>query len=169
MEHPLRLDDCPHVRVFKVAVRAIRESPILASLVRRWRVWDGRVDDWREPARGEFPCLELLIGEGADQFYGPDGFVGPLTVDVIVSTLGSNQIEPVNLYWAVKRAIYPDDLEARATLHQELVDAGAQGMFLVRFSAPRFMPIRQEGESQYSSRLVGYGEFEVPVVDRRNP
>lgn len=161
----LGLRSSPATNVFRALVGAIQTDPTLAGAVRRWRTWNGSHDDWREPSEGELPCVELLVGQGADEFYGPSTFVGPLVVELIVYCGGCDQDDPLDLYWAIKRAVYPADDVRREVIQEALVAAGAQGRDLVRFTSPSFAPvIYTKGERQFH-RLIARGELTIPVID----
>lgn len=125
--------------------------------------------DLRDVAAGELPCIELTIGAGPDQFYSPVSFSSPLVVDIVVTTTGTDQTVPLNLYWYVKRAVYPPDAMARNALHSELVDAGAKAAMLVLFSAPTFQPLPRPGTLEIGHRLTATGQLTVDVIDMLNP
>lgn len=167
--YDLNLKDCPHVQVYRVLTQAVRHDHELARRVRRWRTWEGDVDDLRDVAVGELPCIELTIGTEPDAFYSPVSFVSPLIVDIVVTTSGTDQTVPLNLYWYVKRAVYPPDATARDLLHHNLVEAGAKGPMLVLFNAPSFTPIPRPGTFEVGQHLTATGRLSVDVIDVLNP
>jgi hypothetical protein len=161
----LALSPSPHREVFRVLVDTLRADPVLASVVRTWRAYEGRPDDTAELAASQTPCVWLTPQEGADDWYGPSGLIGPLVVLVEVYAPGTDADDILDLWYAIKRAVYPADATACLAIHSRLVAAGAEGHYLAEFTPARFGPV--EGED--ANFLAATGMIRVRCRAELNP
>jgi len=129
-----------HRQVFRVIVDAIRKDSTLSRVVKTWSVMDGSPIDTQDFVVVHTPAIRLIPSEGPDQFYGPGGMIGPLVVLVEICMRGSDFDDPMDLYAAVRRAIYPKTDAERLRIHQALVAAGAEAMFVTEFSQGSYAP-----------------------------
>jgi hypothetical protein len=162
----LDLESSPHSKVYAEIVRTLREDGTLRTVVRNWSAADGSPTDVAEPARNQLPAITLRPAEGPERFYGPQGMIGPLFVDVECIVAGTNAVDAMDLYHAVRLAIYPRDATLRLAIHQALVAAGAEAHYVVRFTQGRFAPREGDDDGAY---YVARGQIEVNVTSEFNP
>jgi hypothetical protein len=120
----LALEPSPHSLAFRGLVRILRADPTLRKVVRTWFVWDGSPDDAMEPCEATCPSLALAPAASADRWLGPSGFTGDLVVNLELLVAGSRVDDALDLYHAVKRAVYPEDDAKRTAVRAALVAAG---------------------------------------------
>ena len=162
----LDLESSPHSKVYAEIVRTLREDGTLRTVVRNWSVADGSTTDTAEPGLNQLPAITLRPAAGPERFYGPQGMLGPLFVDVECIVAGTNAADAMDLYYAIRLAIYPRDATLRMAIHQALVAAGAEAHYTLRFTQGRFAP--READDDMAA-YVARGQIEVNVTSEFNP
>lgn len=160
----------PHRKVFREAVDVLRRDPILSGRVKRWITWsEGEADPWRVPADGELPCIEIRPAAGPDDWNGPSAFQGPIWLDLVITTAGTNADVSIDLYEAVKRAFYPRDETRKLAVHNALVAAGAKHHYGVRFTPAEYAPVQSQDGDKPIRRMLAGSRIAIEVVDELNP
>lgn len=157
----LGLDPSPHRLVYRKLVEVLREDPVLSRVVNHWFAWEGETaHDQLDLAVGLCPAISLAPSMGSDRWYGPEAYLGPLHVHVGIAVAGTDADDLLDLYHAVKRAVYPADEAAGIAIHQALVEAGAEAMYLVEFTQGRF---GVQADDDGGPMLVGTGQIKIDV------
>jgi hypothetical protein len=134
------LTPAPHRKVFRALCDVLKQDPTLSRVIRTWSVFDGSPIDTQDFTVSHTPGLRMIPSEGPDGWYGPNGLLGPLVVDVEICLRGSDFDDALDVYHAVRRAIYPPADADRVRIHQALVAAGAEAMFVLECSQGSFAP-----------------------------
>jgi hypothetical protein len=71
------------------------------------RSFQGLITDTAEFSAGSAPGIRFTPAHGEEQWFTPSGFKGILIIRVEMLTLGVSADDAFNLWWAVKRALYP--------------------------------------------------------------
>jgi hypothetical protein len=153
----LDLDDSNETKVFRRLVAILQADPTLARLVRprSWFTWTGAPNEAAEFASGEAPAIRLTPVPGPDGWFGPEGMVNVLSVNLEIALNSTNADDLLNFWQAIRRAFYPRDHAAQLALHQSLRDAGAE-TGLVMFSAAANDPnqaARRDGMTLAAAQL----------------
>ena len=158
----------PFSRVYEFLARTIRADPTLDRVVRSWRLGlDGpAATEVREPSVNEYPAIVLTPSFGFADFYCSSAFVGPLTVRVAAAVAGTDVRDPMDLYMAVVKSLYPDSEADRRAIHQRLVELGGEAEYVLRFGPPSLEPI-VGGDGTAWFKVAG--SFGVNVVKDINP
>lgn len=165
---PLELDASPRTRVFRTIDAILRRDATLKRLFGKkgsYRSWTGDPGDAKPMAVELAPAVRITpAGLGEDQWYSPDSQTGDLVVDVELMIRGTNADDLMNAWWAIQRAIYPEDQAARLQLANDVQGAGSfSGM--ITFLDPAFD--RQAAEN--AGYFHALGRMKVDVLEALNP
>lgn len=158
----------PFSRVYEYLARTMRADPTLDRVVRSWRIGlDGpAATELREPSINEYPAIVLTPSFGFTEFYCSSAFIGPLNVRIVLAVAGTDARDPMDLYMAVVKSIYPDDATDRQTIHQRLVALGGEAEYVLRFGPPTLEAIVGENGAAWFKVT---GAFGVNIVKDMNP
>lgn len=161
------LKPSPQRLIFRYLVKAFRSDPTLSRVVQSWQVWDDDLpNNLRDPAITEMPCVRLSPSQGPDQFWGPEAFVGTLSVLIELYLPACDADDALDLYYAIRRAIYPTDPARRLTIHRQLVQNGARAEFTARFSQPNF---RAFPDAKGGAFTRAAGMLQLDILEQLNP
>jgi hypothetical protein len=121
----LGLVPAPHRTVFRLFESTLKADETLRRIFKTWRSWEGIPEDRLEVDVSQCPAIRLTAVEGPDARFGPEGFRGDLRVTIEIAVPGTDLDDLMDVYWAVRRAIYPTDQAARQAISKALVDAGS--------------------------------------------
>lgn len=162
----LDLDDSPHSKVYAEIVRTLKDDGTLGRVVKTWSFADGSPTDIQEPSVGQCPSVTLRPAQGTERFYGPQGMIGPLFVDIEVAVAGTDATDAMNLYWAIRRAFYPTNAALCTAIHQALVAAGAEAHYVLQFTQGRYTA-RESADD--GAIWIAQGQITLNVVSDLNP
>lgn len=158
----LNLPASPRTLCFQALADTIRKDPVIRSVVAEKSLLfvDGDPRDRAELVIGQAPAMRFTIATGADEWWQPESFKGPLSVNVEMLVKGACQLDVQNLWWALVRAFYPKDQDAKFAIQKRLKAAGAE-TGQVRFTQPAYAPqqlpedggFRAMGQMQLMIRL----------------
>lgn len=132
----LNLPTSPHTAMFRKCAQILRTNGPLGQCVKTWFVWDGTAADRLPFGLSLCPSIAIVPGRTGDQFYGPSGFLGQLTLDLTLTVGGTCCDDLFDLYHACQRAFYPTDDAARVAIRLALLDLGAD-TGEIEFTQPR--------------------------------
>lgn len=121
----LGLPDSPHKLVFREIVRILRADPTLSGALRGLIAWEGRPSDARPLSLSQAPIIRLTPLGGPDAWLYPEAFKNTLFIKAEVLVAGFDVGDMLDLWWAVKRALYPADFAAKNDIVNRLRAAGA--------------------------------------------
>jgi hypothetical protein len=158
MGRELRLPPSPHSLVFRALAKALQNDQVLRREVKAWFDWSGDLKrDGQSLSPSLCPAVSLVPGMGPDQWEGPQGMTSDLVVSIGVAVAGTNADDLFDLYHALRRALYPEDLDERQAIRAALVAAGAE-------DDPEFT---QQGfglgQTDSGPMLVGVGQIRVQM------
>ncbi len=136
----LNLTPSRHRQVFRAICDVIQSDATLSRVIKTFSVMNGQPIDTQDFTVAHTPAMRLIPSEGPDAWYGPNGLLGPLLVTVEICLRGSDFDDALDIYAAVRRALYPTTDADRVAIHQRLVSAGAEGMFVLEFTQGSFAP-----------------------------
>lgn len=114
----LALPDAEETLAFRAAERILRTDPTLSRVVRSWNAWDGSPGDVLEPTFSTCPYLRLAPMPTGSAWQTEGQHRMPVLVGIQVAVAGSNADQLVNLWAAVRRALWPSDPARMATVRQ---------------------------------------------------
>jgi hypothetical protein len=137
----LDLNTAPMTAVYRKVVQFIRNDATIGRVVRPTsiRAWDGLPQDSADFSIAIAPAIRLTPTSGPDAWWSPGSMRGALFVDVEMLLMGSCVDDPMNLWWAICRAIYPAPQSQTNANVQALLAAGAYDG-LATFTQPAFDP-----------------------------
>jgi len=136
----LNLSPSRHRQVFRAICDVIQQDATLSRVIKTFSVMNGQPIDTQDFTVAHTPAMRLVPSEGPDGWYGPAGLLGPLVIGVEICLRGSDFDDALDIYAAVRRALYPPIDTNKVAIHQRLVAAGAEGMFLLEFTQGSFAP-----------------------------
>lgn len=155
----LGLPDSPHKLVFRELVRILRADPTLSAVLRAVLAWEGRPTDSQGLTLAQAPGIRLTPLLGPDAWQYPEAFTGDLFVRVEVLVAGYDVGDLMDLWWAVKRAIYPADFAAKMANINALKDAGAKTGLAV-------FAVNAADESPESSLQDAIGMIKIAILEQ---
>lgn len=155
----LNLPSSPHRLVYRTVENTLRSDHVLRLVVRTWSTWNGSAIDRTIPTVALCPYLQLAPMSGPDEFYGPSGMRGTLLIHVGLATAGTNADHLLDLYQAIRRALYPADPASRVAIRHALVTAGAFHDDEPMFTQGRFgVALDEDG-----AFLIGQGQLTLKL------
>jgi hypothetical protein len=152
------LPTSPHTAAFREIVAILKSDARLAQATKTWFLWDGEQTDRLPFGLSLCPTIAIVPGRMTDQFYGPSGFLGQLTLDITVTVGGTRCDDLFDLYHAIQRAIYPADDAARVAIRSALLALGAD-TGEIEFTQPR-LGVAVDDSGPY---LVGTGQARLDL------
>jgi hypothetical protein len=137
----LDLDQAPRTSVFRRIVAFIRDDATIKRVVRpsSIRAWDGLTQDSAEFSAAIAPAIRLTPATGPDVFWSPGAMRGDLYINVEMLVRGTCVDDPLNLWFALTRAVYPAAQSDTNANVRALQQAGSYDG-LVTFTQPAFDP-----------------------------
>jgi hypothetical protein len=129
----------PRTKVFRAITGILQRDPVLSSVIRppNFRTWSGGQHDNTEFTYSSSPSIRITPTNGPEAWKFPDAFMGWLFLNVDMLIPGTDADDELNLWFAIERALYPEDFNARAAIVASLQQAGAYSG-LCEFSQPAF-------------------------------
>lgn len=153
----------PRTRVFRELVAILREDPLLSRVIRKdaLRTWDGSPLDAKDFTIEHAPALRLTPVTSGDDFATPDSMKGGLLINCEILLRGTRVDDLADFWWAVCKAVYPDDLLTRNAIALRLQNAGARSG-LVLFSQPAMDP---DPDGVF---VMGMAQIKIDIESRFN-
>jgi hypothetical protein len=134
----VKVQTSPHSLVFRRIDKIIRNDHAIKQAFTTILSWTGSEDDTIAPAVDNCPYLKMSPGETGDKWYGPSSFEAFLTIDFEMGVAGSNAEDALDLYHAIRRAIYPTDHTQSLANQNAIKEAGASMTGQPVFGPPGF-------------------------------
>jgi hypothetical protein len=140
-----QLPTSPRTKVFRAICSILKQDPVLSSAIRpeSMRFWSGAPHDTMEFSFSSAPAIRLTPAGTGEVFRFPSARTGDLLINVDCVIAGTDADDQMNLWWAIERAIYPDNFVLQQANVVALQQAGAYPG-LVEFSQPLFDPAPQD-------------------------
>lgn len=105
----LSLSPSPHTTLFRAIVQLISRDTTIKRVVNPENIqsYQGIVRDTSSFSEGSAPSIRFTPSQGDESWFTPSGFKGNLIIRVEMFTKGTSADDAFNLWWAIKRAIYP--------------------------------------------------------------
>jgi hypothetical protein len=140
------------VRYFKADVK-----------VKRWRTYQGAKDDSAPWSTGNVPGI-MLFPTVADSgsHRTPDGLGGQLVVlaEVVLSDPDARKL--FEIWYSLKRAVYPTSRTERAAIRTAIAAAAGPGVATGEVKFQGFSPVQPDG----GALLIGRGRIVVDVYEQ---
>lgn len=120
----LSLPTAEEAGAFRALERVFRDDETLAATIRQWVTWDGDVSDLTEPTFSTCPFLRLSPHGDASEWATEQQHGGAVVIRVTLCAAGTDANQIMNLWAAVRRALFPSDLTQRALVLSPLQLAG---------------------------------------------
>ena len=131
------LPEAVEVTLFRIIDKTIRADATVAAQVKVFRSWLGNPGDKTPPSSTEAPYIRLTPMGSAEEWWSTDSQLGWLNIEVELWVNGTCSDDIANLWFAIKRSIYPLDPVERNEFISRLQVAGAH-KGLIEFMAPAF-------------------------------
>ena len=131
----------PRTKVYRALCSILQHDPVLSTVIKpdNFRTWAGKSHDNIVFEFSNSPSLRITPTNGPEEWKFPDAFMGWLYLNCEMLIPGTDADDELNLWWAIERAIYPEDYEAQQANVRALQLAGAYSG-LTDFSQPAFDP-----------------------------
>lgn len=120
------LDDGPEQKAFRALCTVLRSDPALRAIPVKFRDWQDTEKDLVPVALAEMPCVILTPRVEAEGWWSEGEQRQGLVVEAHLFLAGTNMDDALNLYAALRRAIWPADDARRAIVDQVLGAVAAQ-------------------------------------------
>lgn len=107
MPKKLPLDDAPETVAFSAIVKVLQMDKTLKRINTKWGVWDGSSDDLREISASMCPYIELSPSPSETRWSEADQHRSTFDVDILLTVEGTCAADLLNLWGAVRRALFP--------------------------------------------------------------
>ena len=125
MQDKLPIPDCREVLAFRKVVEIIQSDPTLRRLNVTFIVWDGSANDLTNPVAGILPLIELQPSPDGTGWSEADQHRSDVGVDITLAVKGTNADNLLNLWSAVRSALFPDPASSRrATIEAAVASVG---------------------------------------------
>lgn len=111
--------------VFRLIESRLKCDPVLKGAVAKWYTWDGAPESASGQAVIPTPSIRLTPALGPVTWYGPAEHGGMLQIKIDLLTRTLNADDPLDLWEAIERAIYPASRTEELAWEQSLRDAHA--------------------------------------------
>ncbi len=119
----LDLPDSEETIAFRAVERILRNDPTLKRTLRHFHAWRGEQDDVLFPSPATCPELTIAPRPQASAWEAEGLHKMPFTIGFTLSVNGTNVDQLMNLWGAVRRALWPRDPVQMAAVRQIVVDA----------------------------------------------
>jgi hypothetical protein len=117
----LNLPDGAETLAFRAVERVLATDPLLSSAVRTLVAWRGEAADLLEPAFATCPFVKLSPAPAASAWETEGLHRAPLVVAIDLAVAGTDVDQLLNLWAAVRLALWPPD-PARAAVVRPIYD-----------------------------------------------
>jgi hypothetical protein len=157
----LKIPQSRHTTAFREIEQVLRSNPTLSKVVKTWKTWRGTANsnDRAGISVGLLPWVKLTPNVGPQSWATNRQQESQLNVQVEIATDGTCVDDPLDLWDAMRRALFPVDNDEGATMRQRLKDAGAHSG-VVTLSQ---VPYDPTPEAEASDILVARGTITLNV------
>lgn len=142
--------------VFRMIEARLKADATLGGVVAKWYTWDGSPESASGLAVIPTPSVRLTPALGPVTWYGPAEQGGMLQVKIDLLTRTLNADDPLDLWEAIERAIYPSDRTDELAWEQSLRDAGG---WTGQISLTQPTTMQQADENQ----ILSSGTIEIEI------
>lgn len=103
----LPLKDSPETLVLRAVIRVLKTDPVLMSAVKSWCVWDGSSNDAADRTKAGYPHVSIVPQPGETGWQEESMHRSHLTVAIETFVAGTNADDMLNLWSAIRQAIFP--------------------------------------------------------------
>lgn len=120
----LALPDGEEAIAFVAVDQVLRADPTLSTVIRTWSSWRGEQADVAEPCHAMCPMLRLSPG-GLPGGWETEGQQRqPMSIGIQLVVAGTDVRQLMNLYGAVRRALWPRQPDRYEAIHTKMQTAG---------------------------------------------
>jgi hypothetical protein len=116
-----------HEAAWGALVDVLRGDPMLRSVVRSWRVWDGNAEVAAPPPEAAMPWVRLTPSAAPMEWSESWTYEAPLIVTVETLLAGSDVRDAFRFAHAIFRAVHPMDADRRRAVEGIWEAAGVLG------------------------------------------
>ncbi len=124
----LPITDCLEKKLYRALIAHLQADPTLLRVIKRWLVWKGDKDEDRQVEIKDLPYISITPSAGNANAETEGSSTSPLHLEIQVMTAGTNVDDLLNLWDAVRAALFPGD----NTIQPLLTTNQAEGLTLVR-------------------------------------
>lgn len=159
----LKLPTAPETAVFRAIVAKLLRDPTLNRVIApaAWHLFNGRVSSALPPSRTGGPELWIFPSAGPSRLKFEASQVLPLFLNVDMTIPTSNSDDVLNLWHAIRTALFTGDFASDATFRASLQTIGAH-TGLITFSQAAFDP-----DPEVDGRFLG-GRGQLMIEVRLN-
>jgi hypothetical protein len=125
----------PETASFRAFERVLKDDPILGPAVKTWVTWTGSNDDLLEPTFSSCPYLRLSPYPTSSDWVSEGQHKMPLTVNIQAAVAGTRADNLLNLWNAVRLALFPQSSVAAAEAVRTVLQAAGVSKPTLRISA----------------------------------
>lgn len=119
MAKRLSLPDSPETTLYRAIVKVLQNDPALQRIGVKWGIWNDTEEDMREISPAICPYIELSPAPGDTGWREENQHATDFNIDIFVTVEGSCADDLLNLWGAIRSALFPPDGSAQ----RDAVDA----------------------------------------------
>jgi hypothetical protein len=120
----LALPTAPETSAFRAVVAVVRRDPDLRRIGLVVRAWDGRPEDLAAPTPAQLPWLRLTPAPGDSGWESEGQHRASFLVHLELAVAGTNTDSLLDLWAALRTALFPTDPTRRSAVRALLLAAG---------------------------------------------
>lgn len=120
----LLLPDAEETIAFRAVDSILRTDPTLKRILRDYNAWTGDPSDIAAPVPSTCPNLQIAPKPSSSKWETEGMHAMPFTVAITAAVNGSNCDQLMNLWGAVRRALWPSDAVRALAVRTIVVNAG---------------------------------------------
>ncbi len=119
----LGLPDAAETIAFRAVEKVLRNDPTLRTVLRHFHAWRGEADDILPPTPSTCPHLDIAPRPAASAWEAEGMHRMPFTVGFTLAVNGTRVDELMNLWGAIRRALWPADPAAMQRVREIVTGA----------------------------------------------
>lgn len=118
----LSLKESNEAKLFRGLVARLKNDPDLKRVVKRWCVFDGSQNELREPTDSDYPFVMISPSGERGETVTQNSTLTTMKIEISLFTAGTNVDDPMNLWSALRSAIWAGDNTLQALQNECLCE-----------------------------------------------
>ena len=103
----LALPDAPETIAVRAVVAILKTDPTLSRLNIQWQTWENDPTDEVDPTVTQLPYIQLTPAPGRSGWAEEAYHYADITITITIATAGTHRDDMLNLWGAVRMALWP--------------------------------------------------------------
>jgi hypothetical protein len=120
----IKLPDSEETIAYRSIDSILRNDTLLKRVIKTYVTWDGSKLDGQEPTASMCPYLMIVPSSRPSGWQTEGQHAEPMQVGIYAAIVGSDANQIMNLWGAIRLALFPRDLAAQDAIRVKVTDAG---------------------------------------------